>query len=268
MVFIMPIKEVVVTPELADELLERNVNNRKLQTKRVEKLAQTMIKGEWQFNGDTIRISASGRLLDGQHRLAAIVKSGVSQRYIIVYGLDDGAFTTIDVGSARNASQMLQMTGAKHVTALAAAAKMHLLLRSVGKPIHGNLEKQPTHAEVVDFAESSEDLKESAQFSNSRKWVNRYVGPSVGAFCHFEFGIVSKSLRDSFFEELMSGETTYQDSPIRFVRDLLIEERGSKYAPNRERRIAILFKSFRLYRDSKPAKIVRLPKNQEEWFKL
>jgi len=264
----MHISEKLVTPELAQQLLEKNVNNRRLQTKRVEKLSQSMSRGEWQFNGDTIRISVSGRLLDGQHRLAAIAKSGVPQRYIIVEGLNDESFTTIDIGSARNAGQMLQMTGAKHVTALAAAAKMHLLLESVGKPIHGNLEKQPTHTEIVDFAEASEDLKESAQFSNSRKWVNRYIGPSVGALCHFEFGRVSKMLRDAFFEELISGETSYQDSPIRFIRDLLIEERGSKYAPNRERRIALLFKSFRLYRESKPAKIVRLPKNQEEWFKL
>lgn len=163
---------------------------------------------------------------------------------------------------------MLQMTGAKHVTALASAAKMHLLLNSVGRPIHGNAEKNPTHTEIVAFAESNEKLQASSQFANSRKWVNRYIGPSIGAFCHFEFGLVSEKSRDDFFEELSSGETSYQNSPIRFLRDLLIEEKGAKYAPNRERRIGLLFKAFKLYVDRKPAKILRLSKNQQEWFKL
>lgn len=264
----MQVSEKNVTPELAQKLLEKNVNNRKMQTRRVEKLTQTMMKGEWQFNGDTIRISSSGRLLDGQHRLAAIVKSGISQRYIVVEGLDDGAFTTIDIGSARGANQMLQMAGEKNSTTLAASAKMHLLFESVGRPVHGNIEKNPTHTEIVDFVESSEDIKVSARFANSTKWITRYVTPSVAAFCHFEFGRLNKELCSSFFEELVSGETSYKNSPIRFVRDLLIEERGSKYRTSSERRSAILFKAFRLYTKSSPAKIVRLSKNQEEWFKL
>lgn len=263
----MAIRECVVTPEIARELLDKNTNNRKLSRRRVDSLVKIMQRGEWQYNGDTIRISKTGRLLDGQHRLSAIERSGIPQKYIIVDGLDDESFTTIDIGSARNASQMLGIAGAKNTTALAAAAKMHLMLEKCGRPIHGSPDKQVTHTQIVDFAENNDELLASSTFSK-KKWVAKYVGPSITTFCHYEFGLVDPDSRDSFFNQLISGDFSYQNSPIRFVRDLLIEERGSSYRPDRLKRIGLIFKAFRLYQARQPAKIVRLPKDQEEWFKL
>lgn len=263
----MAIRETLVTPEYARELLDKNTSNRCLSQKRVSLLAQAMQRGEWQYNGDTIRIAKSGRLLDGQHRLSAIEKSGIAQRYIIVDGLDDSSFTTIDTGSARNASQMLGIVGAKHTTALAAAAKMHLMIELHGVPIHGTPEKQVTHTQVVDFADGNERLAESAKFSK-KTWLNRYVGPSITTLCHYRFGLVDECKRDQFFEELMSGEFSYQSSPIKFIRELFIEEKGSTYSPDRKKRIALIFRAFNIFRAGKQAKIVRLTKNIEDWYKL
>lgn len=263
----MSIREQIVTPEVASDLLNKNVNNRKLQEKRVTFLADAMARGEWKYNGDTIRISKTGRLLDGQHRLRAIEKSGIAQKYILVDDLDDDSFTTIDIGSIRKTSQMLGMLGSKNVTTLAAASKMHLLYKTVGRPIHGTPEKQPTHSQIVDFAEENVMLHKSASFANN-KWNQKYIGPSTCAFCHYEFSLVDPVAANSFFEELEIGEFSYKNSPLRFLRDLLIEERGANYSPDKSRRMASIFKAFRLYRQRKEAKIIRLEKDQGEWFKL
>ena len=263
----MSIKELIVTPEIARDLLNKNTNNRKLSSSRVATLVMAMQRGEWQYNGDTIRISKSGRLLDGQHRLSAIEQSGISQKYVIVDELDDDVFTTIDTGSARNASQMLGMVGAKNATSLAAAARMHLMLKAHGTPIHGTPEKQVTHTQVVDFADGNEILAKSAAFG-TKKWLNRYVGPSITALCHYEFGLIDEATRDSFFNELMTGEFSYGNSPIKFIRELFIEERGSTYSFDRKKRIALIFRAFNMYRVGKESKIVRLTKNQEDWYKL
>lgn len=264
----MSIREVVVTPSAATELLDRNLNNRRMSVRRAAKLADAMTRGEWQYNGDTIRISKTGRLLDGQHRLKAIEISGIPQKYIIVDGLEDEAFTTIDVGSPRSAYQMLDMAGEKNTTALAAVAKMVLLFRSSGIPLSGNMDKQPTHSQVVDFAEADADLKHSVSATMGSAWIKRYVGPSVSGFCHYMFGQDDDKCRDDFFKELASGDLTYINSPVKYMRELFIEERGASYTPDKLRRTGLMFRAFKAYKQRRESKIVRLPKDQSEWFEL
>lgn len=264
----MSIREVVVTPAMATELLGRNENNRALNVKRANRLADAMRRGEWQYNGDTIRIAKSGRLLDGQHRLSAIEMSGIPQKYIIVDGLDDETFTTIDIGMARSAYQVLAIAGEKNTSILASLSKMVILTNRHGKPNHGSTAAHPTHTEILEFAGKDERLNESTSFVVGNKWIRKYVGPSVAAYCHYMMGKKSIIMRDAFFIELQEGEYSYKDSPIRFLRDVLIEERGATSTPDKWRRIALFFKTFRLFVEGKSAKIVRLEKDQSEWYKL
>lgn len=264
----MSVREMIITRQEASKMLDMNKINRRLDERRAHKLARAMERGEWQFNGDTIRIGKSGVLLDGQHRLKAIEISNIPQRYIVVDDIDDEAFTTIDIGTTRTASQMLEMTGEKFVTALAAAARLHILYASTGHPLHGNHDHQPTHTQIVDFAENSEAMKASSAFSVNSKWLKKYITPSISAFCHYEFGRVDPEARDGFFSEMVSGDFSYRNSPIRYVRDLLIEEAGRPGSPNRPRRIALIFRAFNLYRQGREAKIVRLLKDQAEWYLL
>lgn len=264
----MSVRECVITPEVASEMLDRNTNNRALSGPLVDKMVRAMQSGEWQFNGDTIRVSKSGRLLDGQHRLSAIEKSGIPQRYVVVDGLDDDTFTTIDIGKARTAGDMLSITGNKNCNALAAAARMVLTEIATGKPIHGSTEKSPSHTQIVDFAESDFDIQDAVNYCIADGWVRKYVGPSLAAYCYYRFGKHCEKTRDKFFSELSSGEYSYADSPVRFIRELFIEEKRSPGKPDRTRRVAAIFKAFCCYRDNKPIKILRLEKNPEGWFKL
>jgi len=76
-------------------LLKRNAMNRPLSKSHVDKLSDSLLRGEWVMNGDAIRISKCGILIDGQHRLSAVVKSGVSIETIVIDGLDLQSFHTI-----------------------------------------------------------------------------------------------------------------------------------------------------------------------------
>lgn len=264
----MAIKEIYVTPEMATQYLNKNKHNRKLSLKRSQYLANSMLRGEWQFNGDTIRISRTGRLLDGQHRLKAIELSGIPQKFVLVDGLEDEVFTTIDTGLSRDASQMLAINGESYSSILAATAKSHLTYEKTGRPIHGNSEKKPTHTQVVLFCEQCDEMKESVAFVGKNTWLKRYLTASIAAFCHYEFGFVDKQIRDKFFNELINGEFSYHDSPVRYIRDMFIEERGLPSTPDKSRKIALIFKAFNLYRKSKSVKLIRLPKDQSEWYLL
>lgn len=80
--------KVLVTPELAQEWLNRNYCNRTISQVYVNAIAKDMASNKFVSNGATIVFSKTGELLDGQHRLSAIVKSGVSQQMLIATGIE------------------------------------------------------------------------------------------------------------------------------------------------------------------------------------
>jgi hypothetical protein len=94
----MNYQTMIVTPEMAQQWLDNGGKNRKLSKLHVNRLAQEIVKGRWVFNGQTISFSAEGKLLDGQHRLNAVIQSGVTIPMSISFGVaDERAFETYDV---------------------------------------------------------------------------------------------------------------------------------------------------------------------------
>lgn len=106
------IKEVLVTPEYAAELLKFNTHNRNLRSSVVDKYARLMRGGEWILVNDAIVISKGNVLLNGQHRLSAVVKAGVSVPFIIYYGAEEEAFDVMDTAVTRSMGDVLNHHGA------------------------------------------------------------------------------------------------------------------------------------------------------------
>lgn len=114
----------LVDADRATELLKNNSDNRNLSDAVAARYVRAMVGDRWKFVGDPIRISTSGRLLDGQHRLEAIQRSGVAQPMLLVIGLDDAAQLVMDQGALRRAGQQLQMLGYRQGNLLAAIAAL------------------------------------------------------------------------------------------------------------------------------------------------
>lgn len=103
---------VTITPELAGEMLERlNKRNRRMVSANCDFLEAAMQSGHFNNDYTPIRISVSGTLLDGQHRLSACVKSGVSIEQLVVWGIADDAFNTIDSNLVRRPRDLLHLHG-------------------------------------------------------------------------------------------------------------------------------------------------------------
>ncbi|SDX36263.1 hypothetical protein SAMN05421504_1021159 [Amycolatopsis xylanica] len=117
----------LVTPEVAVEILKQNEGNRKLDRATVEIYAGAMKRNEWRLSHQGIAIDQEGELLDGQHRLAAVVKSGKTVPMLVVRGVDRNSFSIVDTGKRRSASDSLRTIGAADVIHLAAALRyVHL----------------------------------------------------------------------------------------------------------------------------------------------
>ena len=84
----------VISPEQAEAYLENNAKHRKIKEKKVDAYMQEMQDGKWRLNGKVLIFDANGRLLNGQHRLSAVVKSGVSLTTLVVRGVDPSVLET------------------------------------------------------------------------------------------------------------------------------------------------------------------------------
>lgn len=106
---------VTVTPEDAMALLDSNKSNRPLNDQHVRRIANQITDGKWRFNGDTIKISSTNDVLDGQHRLWAIIEAKAPVETIVVRGIEPDAFATIDtLRKPRSGSDVLALLGATH----------------------------------------------------------------------------------------------------------------------------------------------------------
>jgi len=115
---------ILITPAMAHDWLKRNVGNRPLSRSRVARYAEDMRNGRWVENGETIKFNDKGDLIDGQHRLEAIVVSGTAARILVVGHLAKIAALTIDDGKKRSHADRLRLFGQVEMPTIAAAATM------------------------------------------------------------------------------------------------------------------------------------------------
>lgn len=249
---------VLITPEMAKKLVSANKKNRPHNKRRSKAFAEAMKRSEWEENGDTIRIAETGRLLDGQHRLWAIIYSGIPQRYIVVSGLKEEVFDTIDRGSTRTIGDILSMRGEKHYNALAAAARLLVVYDKTGNPFNGNPEVSPTAREVEDFIDSSPDIKRAVEMSIHSRWIRKYMTPALAAMCRFIFWQVSIEETDDFFEQLETGVVDDAQAPALLLRDRLMEDKASKERMSKRYAAALIFKAFALHRSGEKRRFLRV----------
>lgn len=105
------VKLVTITPEMAEIMLEKNIANRKVNQANVNRIAADMATGNYKVNGETIKISPNGEILDGQHRLLAAVKSGMTFKTYVVYNVERESIGTIDMGKGRSVADSLNVMG-------------------------------------------------------------------------------------------------------------------------------------------------------------
>lgn len=108
-----PIKmgTVLVNVALAYAILEHNICNRVLRQGTINGYVKDMKSKMWTFCSAMLVLSDEGVLLDGQHRLYAIIESGEAQEFTIVYGLHQDIQKYIDIGPGRSLADVLKLDG-------------------------------------------------------------------------------------------------------------------------------------------------------------
>lgn len=103
-----------ITPEKAREYLNTSVGNRPTSWTFVRMYAHSMKAGKWAINGQTIKFDTDGHLIDGHHRLLAVIEAGIPVALEVRRGLQHEVFATLDNGNARKAEHVLAIKGSKN----------------------------------------------------------------------------------------------------------------------------------------------------------
>lgn len=84
----------VINPSEAEAYLKNNAMHRKIKQKKVDEYMKEMQDGKWALNGKSLIFDSNGRLLNGQHRLSAVVQSQVPLTTVVIRGVDPTVLET------------------------------------------------------------------------------------------------------------------------------------------------------------------------------
>lgn len=204
-----------VDAERARWWLAANVSNRDLRLNHAEEIARAMLRDEWELSPDAIAFDTEGRLINGQHRLIGVARSGVACEFVVVRGLPAKSQETTDTGAKRHLRDMLKLRDVPD------ASNVAPVLNYVWKYLrYGTLvppQIPPTVQEQLALWERHEDIIESVRYIRPR--TKR--GPISTATCaalHYLFAQVDRDDADLFFEKLAAGTDLSEGDPILVLR--------------------------------------------------
>jgi hypothetical protein len=202
-----------ITPEQAAKWLHPTINrdNRDVRDSHVAALAQQIMDGNWQVTHQGIAFATSGRLLDGQHRLNAIVRAGVAVPMQVSRGMNEEAFKVTDCGLKRAAYDRIHLVNdqQQNVTICQAISMYLRSIRRQGQAI------AVSDIEDEFIAKDKSWMWVGAEFIGRHHKMRRM--PVLAAFAVYHFVKPEKCL--AFVEGYLSGSDLASDSPILRLRN-------------------------------------------------
>lgn len=245
-----------LTPEYAAELLDRNPRNRNFSKRNSATVLRAVANGEWELNGEAIKIDTEGYILDGQHRCWAVVESGVTIRTFIIDGLPASTQDTMDTGKSRSLGDVLAIHGEANASSLASIVR--ILCQSDKHGLQAALGNK-----------SAVTVKECLAYLDANPWIREMIHPArrvanhttlsatVVAALWVAFAQIDNEDAEYFFDRLVDGVELEAGSPIRVLRsslEVLSKQKGER---NRVYLSALTIKAWNAYREGRPISLLK-----------
>lgn len=233
-------KVIDVTPSMASAMLERNDTNRPLLKTRLAKYVLDMRNGRWRLNGEPVIISGDFMLNDGQHRLHAVVETGLIVPMLVVFGVKRASRTTVDQGANRTAGDYLGMDGVKNAKCAAGVARIVLAYEASGGTGIGDTSRI-TASQQVERVEADEQMRYAADFATQHQAALRqFVAPATFGAAVYIARRANSDVADRFITKVAKGVGLQEGDPAFTVRNALLRKGKSLKADKLE----ILLRGF------------------------
>lgn len=209
-----------ITPELAAKYLKRNVDNyRRISRAKAALYAEEMKAGKWQLNGEAIVFDQTGKLKNGQHRLAAIMIAGIPVEMTVITGVEDD-ITIYDNGMNRSTKQMAQASGYDVSGTEAAVATWFV----------GNMDNRVPKGKVLDWMKTHyPEVNRAYRIcgANNRKNLSSRAGCVMATYMLLRADEMKSYELELFFKIFNSGNVIgtdgYEPSPALVARRQFID---------------------------------------------
>lgn len=255
---------VEMTPAKAMELIMGNENNRTMSTGVVKRYANIMKRDAWELNGESIKVADDGTLIDGQHRLQAVLETGKTVPMILVSGLNKDTFKTIDVGRKRTGADAIGVyfdeSYRKHKQELAGAARIVMAFSKSLVYLGDRAQKWGCleHDELIEFLENNKGLVRSADFVKSLHDAKKIFPLSCGIALHYLFSKKDPDLAEYYFHSLNTGANLSEHNAINHLRKRLFFMRQAGGRIQTKDVLPLAVKAWDLLRDEREVKNFRV----------
>lgn len=216
----------IVTPDMAaDWLRTRNRRNRNFRDSLVRAYARDIESGAWVLSHQAIAFDSAGNLVDGQHRLAAIHKTGKALRLLVVWNLPEkqngrSTLEALDRGAPRSITDNLHLghgvKDARLVTKIAAV--LGQMAAQCPPPRRWTVNQAHRIAEL--YAPSIRFAIVLASDTKSRTFRSALILGAV-AFVH----AVRPELAGLVWRRILTGAGLEDGNPLLGLRDWILNRR-------------------------------------------
>lgn len=252
-----------ITPKIAEQYLAMNRENRPIRRARVEQYSLQMKKGQWLFSGDPLRFDENGRLLDGQHRLLAVIDADIELEMVVMRGLETEVFKILDTGYNRQVATAIGF-GKKSATNIAAATRLLWVVDVGGDPRNTRDTSLVTRTDIVDYyTENAKQIDAAIHFATQMSSMFQ-SGTNKSAW--IAFMVLAWRINDEWAHEFHSRVHTGLDlglgDPRYALRNLLIR---NQIADRRAaQHLGFMIKTWNDWLGAKRREILTF-RSQEEW---
>lgn len=240
-----------IGPEQARKLLSFNSLNRDVYPAVVEEYARLMMEGRWKTVSNAISMTCDGVAGNGQHRLIAILASGVTASFLFALGMPPDSIYAEDRGKRRNLADDIGIAGLapgfnrQQKLVLAAAGRIIYHLASGRGPWTPT--PIPTEQEIAAvLADHPRVLDMTRDYYSAVKQANLAPAPACAFFGLFAEADPVKGAE--FARRLVNNENLSAGTTLHTLHGLCTGSGSKKRMANRVGQMCLLIRAWNNYR--------------------
>jgi hypothetical protein len=249
------VRIVNVTPRLAKTWLAENTHNRSIRERQVDALVGVIQRGEWHLSNDAITFNGDGTLLNGQHRLRAVIEADAAVPMLVLRDIPQSAQDVMDLGAKRNVGDALRLRGEVDVAILAGALRQVWLYKE-GFPLATN-NPMPSSVQLFRVLEANPEIRRACATSHMVSSAGLSCPPTIIAALRYLFGQVDEESAAAFFSMLVLGADLEAINPVFILRKTLLHA-AVRTQDRKPRRwyAAVIIKGFNAWSEGADMQVV------------
>lgn len=255
----MKFEILTVTPELAAKWLACGITpQRSVKQGRVLRYAREMTAGRWRLTHQAVAFNAEGQMIDGQHRMLAVIRSGVGVPIAVAWSAPGDSIDCVDLTQERSAADIFRIQGRSDVTAERVAIARTIEYGTDSVALRTNRSPQELallverHAEAISFV-----------LANKPRYVRGVtVSVVLGAVAVAHYTVRDRAKLADFMLALISGVASQSggDRTVICLRDWLMATGSSVgNGPLREEAFLKVQRAIKAYLDNELLTKLRAP---------